>query len=95
MSSGEYGDQIEKMVAAVDNGRLERWEPPPGDETEVQSSSIYQPIVKSEPAVSLIELEPDPVINRTHQYKYTSSAWDQFKVLIYRMMLQHWRNSVS
>lgn len=94
VSSGEYGDHIEKMVAAVDNGRLERWEPPPGDEPEVQTTSVNQPIINYDPTESLLELEPEPVMSRTHQYKYTSSAWDQFKVLIYRMMLQHWRNSV-
>lgn len=95
MSSGEYGDHVEKMVAAVDNGRLEKWEPPLEEGSEEQSLVRNKPIVHSVPAVSLLQLEPEPITARTHQYKYRSTAWDQFRILMYRMMLQTWRNSVT
>lgn len=111
VSSGEYGDFNEKMVAAVDNGRLECWEPreqdlepntpdsltPPPLQTPLTSPPLNQVKVRpsSYPSDSLLELESEPASVRTHQYKYRSSAWTQFRILFYRMMLQTWRDAVS
>ncbi|XP_061379738.1 ATP-binding cassette sub-family G member 1-like [Danaus plexippus] len=76
VSSGEYGSHVDKMVTAVDNGRLQKWRQYALEE-ERQEMEIEQ-------------LNTDVVEN--HVYKYESSSCQQFYVLLKRMLLQTARN---
>ncbi|EEB12071.1 ABC transporter, putative [Pediculus humanus corporis] len=44
VSSGEYGNYIDKMVAAVDNGKIYKWMNPNGDKSEPLPTSRLTPI---------------------------------------------------
>lgn len=77
VSSGEYGNYIDRMATAIDNGRCHRWNR----------------------TVAKIE-EPAAVTMNTacnnhdikHLYSFECSPLVQFQVLVYRMMLQQWRD---
>lgn len=86
MCSGEYGDYADRMVAEVDNGRSTnyckkylKYEDAPQEGSSQASAITYAP--------TTIELKSDP-------HSYESSSWMQFKILLFRMWLQMWRDKV-
>ncbi|XP_063222401.1 ATP-binding cassette subfamily G member 4-like [Bacillus rossius redtenbacheri] len=89
VSSGEYGDHTEKMVAAVDNGRCYSWKGIAPSPPEPELPSCSADIVSEGSETSCSELMD--ISNKT--YNFDSSTWMQFRILVYRMMLQTWRNS--
>nr|CAD7452776.1 unnamed protein product [Timema tahoe] len=88
VSSGEYGDHTEKMVAAVDNGRCYRWSSTPSVPINIDSPSCSDDIIS--------ESSDKPDFQRADIsekiYTFDSSTWAQFRILTYRMLLQSWRN---
>ncbi|XP_026500914.2 ATP-binding cassette sub-family G member 1-like [Vanessa tameamea] len=76
VSSGEYGSHIDQMVAAVDNGKCQRW----------RSYAMEEDNEDLE-----IEELNTGVVER-HNYKYESTPFQQFYVLLRRMILQTIRN---
>ncbi|XP_047530560.1 ATP-binding cassette sub-family G member 1 isoform X2 [Vanessa atalanta] len=79
VSSGEYGSHIDQMVAAVDNGKCQRW----------RSYAMEEDNEDLE-----IEELNTGVVER-HNYKYESTPFQQFYVLLRRMILQTLRNRNS
>ncbi|KAK6640213.1 hypothetical protein RUM44_011899 [Polyplax serrata] len=47
VSSGEYGNHIDKMVAAIDNGKIYQWRHPNGDKNEPLPTARQTPIQTS------------------------------------------------
>lgn len=76
MSSGEYGNHTEAMSAAVENGKLVRWQLP--------GESRSQPTPRT-----------NPIQPHDGAYNFDSSGTAQFWILLKRMMLQQWRDTVS
>nr|CAD7571898.1 unnamed protein product [Timema californicum] len=81
VSSGEYGNHIEKMVNAVDNGRCYRWE-----DKDASSQTLGLPLYGRQ------EFKSDQDYKDNSIYNLNVSAWEQFQILAYRMFLQSWRN---
>lgn len=79
VSSGEYGVHADRMVAAVENGKNQRWR-----DFAVESSFEEMEIE---------QLNAGGV--EKHNYKHGSMACQQFVVLLKRMLLQTVRNKVS
>lgn len=84
--SGEYGDYADKMVAEVDNGR---------------STNYCKKRIKYEDApqagssqLSAITYAPTTTEIRSELHSYESPTWMQFKILLFRMWLQMWRDRV-
>ncbi|XP_052754565.1 LOW QUALITY PROTEIN: ATP-binding cassette sub-family G member 1-like [Galleria mellonella] len=77
VSSGEYGSHVNKMVAAIENGRSQKWR-----DYEVPDSSQE------------LELEQlnSSGVETCKALKHGSTAWQQFRILLRRMMLQTVRN---
>ncbi|CAG9785417.1 unnamed protein product, partial [Diatraea saccharalis] len=80
VSSGEYGCQADRMVAAVENGRCQRWR-----------DYNAEPISIIEEDLDLEQLNAGGV--ESHDYKHGSTACQQFLVLLRRMLLQTVRNT--
>ncbi|KAL0831044.1 hypothetical protein ABMA28_001927 [Loxostege sticticalis] len=78
VSSGEYGPHADRMVAAVENGRCQRWRDYAADEV------VYEDL-------ELEQLNAGGVVEK-HSYKHGSTACEQFLVLLRRMLLQTVRN---
>nr|CAD7452726.1 unnamed protein product [Timema tahoe] len=81
VSSGEYGNHIEKMVNAVDNGRCYRWE-----DKDASSQTLGLPLHGQQ------EFESHQDCKNNIIYNLNISTWEQFQILAYRMFLQSWRN---
>lgn len=81
VSSGEYGPHADRMVAAVENGRCQRWRDYAADEV------VYEDL-------ELEQLNAGGVVEK-HSYKHGSTACEQFLVLLRRMLLQTVRNKVG
>nr|WHB18096.1 ATP-binding cassette sub-family G [Dioryctria abietella] len=77
VSSGEYGPHADRMVAAVENGRCQRWRTFAAPEVHVEEEELEQ-------------LNAGGVEN--HNFKHGSTACQQFSVLLRRMLLQNFRN---
>nr|AIN44110.1 ATP-binding cassette sub-family G member 1-like protein [Laodelphax striatellus] len=73
VSSGEYGDYLERMTNAVENGRCYRWSQNKVTDVRYQSNDEEDNLVSSD---------------LHHMYHFESSAWLQFRILISRMSLQ-------
>lgn len=81
MCSGEYGDHHDKMVAAIDNGRCTY--------SKKQKKS-------NDSALVPCTLEFDEITELDDNVVYYLPSWiDQFKILIFRMWLQMWRDRVK
>ncbi|XP_047120003.1 ATP-binding cassette subfamily G member 4-like isoform X2 [Schistocerca piceifrons] len=81
VSSGEYGEQhIDKMVAAIDNGRCYKWKKLENGTQTVNNNDTEHS-------------STTPLQTSKNQYSFASSGWAQFRILTYRMLLQTWRNS--
>nr|CAD7586375.1 unnamed protein product [Timema genevievae] len=80
VSSGEYGNHIEKMVNAVDNGRCYRWE-----DKDASSQTLGLPLHGQQEFESRQDY-------KNNIYNLNISTWKQFQILAYRMFLQSWRN---
>ncbi|EDW11002.1 ATP-binding cassette sub-family G member 4 [Drosophila mojavensis] len=88
VACNEYGNNYhERMVAAVNNGRVGRWVPPVvnGKDTPTKSdttsgASSYYDMEQFEE-----EINPKLLISK-------STWWMQYKLLLSRMMLQMWRD---
>ncbi|XP_063822356.1 ATP-binding cassette sub-family G member 1 [Ostrinia nubilalis] len=78
VSSGEYGPHADRMVAAVENGRCQRWRDFAADEAVFEDLELEQ-------------LNAGGVVEK-HSYKHGSTACEQFLVLLRRMLLQTVRN---
>ncbi|XP_054261169.1 ATP-binding cassette subfamily G member 4-like [Macrosteles quadrilineatus] len=78
VSSGEYGDHTERMMMAVDNGRCYRW----NQTLRVQDANVEE-----------IKLSREELHQLKHLYDFDSSGWLQFRILMYRTFLQHWREA--
>ncbi|CAH2236678.1 ATP-binding cassette sub-family G member 1-like [Pararge aegeria] len=76
VSSGEYGSHTDCMVAAVDNGRSQKWR-------QYAVHDVYEEME--------IEQLNTGVLDK-HHYKYESTPCQQFHVLLKRMLLQTVRN---
>ncbi|GBP31659.1 ATP-binding cassette sub-family G member 1 [Eumeta japonica] len=83
VSSGEYGPHLDRMVAAIDNGRCQRWRDVPGVGTAAADLEIEQ--------LNADETKTDDAPSK-HTYKYRSSGVQQFCIILRRMMLQGARN---
>ncbi|XP_013187811.2 ATP-binding cassette sub-family G member 1 [Amyelois transitella] len=77
VSSGEYGPHADRMVAAVENGRCQKWR------------NFAVPEVNSQ-ELELEQLNAGGV--ESHSFKHGSTACFQFSVLLRRMLLQNIRN---
>ncbi|XP_068085349.1 ATP-binding cassette sub-family G member 4 isoform X2 [Anabrus simplex] len=81
VSSGEYGDHIEKMVGAMENGVNYRWRLHPLEHEEMLQESE-----------NVKDCTP-PLQGKSDQYDFDSSSWMQFRILVYRTLLQSWRDT--
>nr|CAD7402721.1 unnamed protein product [Timema cristinae] len=88
VSSGEYGDHTEKMVAAVDNGRCYRWASTPSVPINIDSPSCSDDIISE--SSDKPDFQHADISEKI--YTFDSSTWVQFRILTYRMLLQSWRN---
>nr|CAD7568962.1 unnamed protein product [Timema californicum] len=88
VSSGEYGDHTEKMVAAVDNGRCYRWTSTPSVPINIDSPSCSDDIISE--SSDKPDFQHADISEKI--YTFDSSTWVQFRILTYRMLLQSWRN---
>lgn len=80
------------MVQEVDNGRCIRWRP---DKKIIDNNGIngYHTTKLSDP--DDIMYAPLPVEDiKNHTYKYHTTSYKQFQILLNRMLLQTWRDSV-
>ncbi|XP_053612238.1 ATP-binding cassette sub-family G member 1-like [Plodia interpunctella] len=77
VSSGEYGPHADRMVAAVENGRCQRWRTFAVAEANVEEEDLEQ-------------LNAGGV--ETLNFKHGSTPCFQFSVLLRRMLLQNVRN---
>ncbi|XP_059475821.1 ATP-binding cassette sub-family G member 1-like [Neocloeon triangulifer] len=85
---GEYGENhVERMVAAVENGRCQRWTP------NYQHSSLPSRSSEDQQVVEFCELPMQDGTLLKQDFGFALSGWDQFRVLLSRMLLQVWRDS--
>lgn len=89
VASCEYGDFNEKMSQQVDNGRL-KWKP---DKHDYDEKGIGKGREADPEQITFAPLPVEDIKN--HYYKYKTSSWMQFQILLQRMLLQSWRDSVS
>lgn len=85
VTSGEYGNQTEKLVSLIENGK-NSWEcKEDAKQCSINSfiSPLHQNSVAHAPTTTSKKFIP----------KYDSSMWVQFKTLIYMMLLQTFRNT--
>ncbi|XP_071454970.1 ATP-binding cassette sub-family G member 1-like [Hetaerina americana] len=94
VSSGEYGDLTERMVMAVDNGRSRCW-----TEESTDSKSIAPELKNAQVDVpgeeACLKQDSDTKMKRniTSECQFATSSWTQFRILLYRMLLQSFRDS--
>lgn len=81
VSSGEYGNYVDRMVTAIDNGRCHRW-----------SRTVAKTEESAPAAAAATEKAQTSNHDIKHLYDFESSPWVQFRILVYRMMLQQWRD---
>lgn len=86
VSSGEYGEHNEKMVAAIENGRRKRWIPP--DMKQIGEEPGNTKLLKSQKSYFHAELKAE-------YFKRGSTFWQQFRILFCRKIVQDYRNPVS
>ncbi|XP_072939153.1 ATP-binding cassette sub-family G member 1-like isoform X2 [Epargyreus clarus] len=79
VSSGEYGSHVDRMVNAVENGRSQKW----------SVFGVEQQYEEME--MEIEQLNTGGV--QKHNFKYESTAVEQFLVLCRRMFLQTIRNT--
>ncbi|CAB3368402.1 Hypothetical predicted protein [Cloeon dipterum] len=89
---GEYGEHdVERMVAAVENGRCHRWTPDYQHQSPARTTSIDE---DSQQVVECSDMSFNDANHLLkHDFGFALSGWDQFKVLLCRMLLQVWRDS--
>lgn len=80
VSCGEYGCHVDRMVSAVENGKNQKWNDYAVKELTLEEMEI--------------ELLNTGGVEK-HNYKYGSTGFQQFMVLLKRMTLQTLRNRVS
>nr|QIK02748.1 ATP-binding cassette sub-family G member 1-like protein [Nilaparvata lugens] len=73
VSSGEYGDYLERMTNAIENGRCYKWNQNKVTDVRYQANEEEENLVSTD---------------LHHMYNFESSAWLQFRILISRMSLQ-------
>lgn len=81
MSSGEYGQHVDRMEAAVENGRCHRWRD--------YALEDYAPIDD----LDIEQLNTGKA--EEYDHIYSSTGYQQFFILLRRMLLQSVRNRVS
>lgn len=81
VSSGEYGNHVDNMVMAVENGRSHKWR-----------DFVIDERVEDPDDMDIEQLNSGPP--QEHQYKYYTSPIQQFFILLKRMLLQFTRNKV-
>ncbi|CAB3223952.1 unnamed protein product [Arctia plantaginis] len=77
VSSGEYGSHVDRMVSAIENGKNQRWRTYAVEERTLQEMEIEQ--LNSGGYEKL-------------NYRHGCSTYQQFAVLLKRMLLQTFRN---
>ncbi|XP_026315498.1 ATP-binding cassette sub-family G member 1 [Hyposmocoma kahamanoa] len=77
VSCGEYGNHVDRMVSAVENGKNQKWKDYAVKELTLEEMEI--------------ELLNTGGVEK-HNYKYGSTGFQQFMVLLKRMTLQTLRN---
>lgn len=80
VSSGEYGLHVDRMVSAIENGKNQRWRTYAVEESTLQEMEIEQ--LNSGGYEKL-------------NYRHGCSTYQQFLVLLKRMLLQTFRNKVK
>lgn len=80
--SGDYGDHLDKMVSAIDNGRNTSYT----KKGEVELEAV--------PLDGDITYDTTDEV-KENIYKFDASTWTQFRILLCRMWLQMWRDKVS
>ncbi|KAF4518793.1 hypothetical protein B566_EDAN005414 [Ephemera danica] len=102
-ASGEYDPHhVERMVAAVENGRCHRWTPrviyqpsTSGPITNATGTTTINEENSQQNAVSLENTsssDNNGLVFKKQQFAFALSGWEQFRVLLMRMMLQVWRD---
>lgn len=85
--SGEYGDYADKMVAEVDNGRSTNY-----CKKQVRYVNVHQ---EGSSHLSAITYAPTTTDLGSDPHSYESPSWMQFRILLFRMWMQMWRDRVS
>lgn len=85
--SGEYGDYADRMVADVDNGRSTNY-----CKKQIKYDGAYQ---EGPSQLSAITYAPTTTDIGSDPHSYESSSWIQFKILLFRLWVQMWRDRVS
>lgn len=89
VSSGDYGDHMDRMVAEIENGRSTNY--------CKKVRSIAEDVIvdtNDNAQIRALPYAPTTVERRKNSYNYESSNWNQFKILLFRMWLQMWRDTV-
>ncbi|XP_069676331.1 ATP-binding cassette subfamily G member 4 [Periplaneta americana] len=90
VASGEYGDHLEKMVTAVDNGHCGCW--------SLQQASSTEPVLKNGKSRSIVsdvdysKLLTNQTQDSGQKYNFKSTSLEQVRILTHRMLLQTWRD---
>lgn len=91
VACNEYGNSYhERMVTAVNNGRVARWGPSTGNGKETPTKSDTTSGASSYYEVEQFEEEINPKLLISK-----STWWMQYKLLLTRMLLQMWRDKAS
>jgi len=91
VSSGEYGDFLEKMVAAIENGHFSfsQQQASAGDMcSKNEKSKRVVPVSDKGHTVTVTSNLP----GLDHNLNFNSSLWQQIRILTYRMLLQTYRD---
>lgn len=88
VSSGEYGDYLEKMVAAVDNGHFSFSQQHASSADKNERSKRLVPV--SDKVYTNTVTSGLPEVD--HKLDFNSSLWQQIRILTYRMLLQTYRD---
>jgi ATP-binding cassette subfamily G (WHITE) protein 1 len=91
VSSGEYGDFLEKMVAAVENGHFsisQQQASAGGMCSKNEKSKRVVPVSDKVHTVTVTSGLPE----LDHNLDFNSSLWQQIRILTYRMLLQTYRD---
>ncbi|XP_026479510.1 ATP-binding cassette sub-family G member 4-like [Ctenocephalides felis] len=83
VSSGEYGEHNERMVAAIENGRRKKWMPLDMELINEQQNKYISARSKERHFNEELKAE---------YFKRRTTFWQQFKILFCRKVLQDYRN---
>lgn len=86
VSSGEYGEHNERMVAAIENGRRKKWMPLDMELINEQQNKYISARSKERHFNEELKAE---------YFKRRTTFWQQFKILFCRKVLQDYRNPVN